>query len=88
MIVRKGIVVSHAKALEWGVGKVVEVTALRATIQFNDGIIRKIAASHYDILQQADSAAYLLTDDVPVPVPKVRAAGKGVRKTKAAVGTA
>jgi Protein of unknown function (DUF3553) len=88
MIVRKGIVVSHTKAVEWGVGKVMEVTALRATIQFNDGIIRKIAASHYDILLQADAAEFLLADDAAAPVPKVRAASKGVKKAKVVVGTA
>ena len=57
MTIKRGIVVSHAGAIEWGVGKVVEVTAFKATIQFSDGIIRKIASSHYPILQPADPAS-------------------------------
>jgi hypothetical protein len=86
MVIRKGIVVSHAGAVEWGIGKVMEVTDLRATIQFNDGTIRKIASSHFDILQQADSASFLLPEDAAAPAPKVKAPGKGVKKAKAVVG--
>ena len=73
--IKRGNLVSHSGAIEWGVGKVVEVTALRATIQFSDGIIRKIASSHYTILQPGDPAAF-----VPIPekikVVKVRATPK------------
>ena len=36
MIIKRGKVVSHSGAIEWGVGKVVEVTTLKATIQFSD----------------------------------------------------
>lgn len=81
MIVKRGIVVSHTGGVEWGVGKVIEVTDLKATIQFSDGIIRKIASSHYMILQPADSASFVL----PVgseSLPKVRAATKRVKKVK------
>jgi len=81
MIIKRGIVVSHSGAIEWGVGKVVEVTALRATIQFSDGIIRKIASSHYTTLQPADSALFV-SPDGNLPVPKVRAAAKRVKKVK------
>lgn len=84
MIIKRGNVVSHSGAIEWGVGKVVEVTPLRATIQFSDGIIRKISCSHYTILHPADSASYL----PPVgseSVPKVRATVKRVKKVKLAV---
>ena len=81
MNIKRGIVVSHSGALEWGVGKVMEVTDLRATIQFSDGIIRKISNSHYMVLQPADSALFLS----PVgsePVTKIRATAKRVKKVK------
>jgi hypothetical protein len=80
MIIKRGYVVSHTGALEWGVGKVMEVAPLKATIQFSDGIIRKIASSHYIILQPADPASF-----VPIPCSvtavKVRASSKKRRKT-------
>lgn len=72
MIIKRGIVVSHTGAIEWGVGKVVEVTPLKATIHFSDGIIRKIASSHYTVLQAADSASFVPIPD-SVPVVKARA---------------
>ena len=82
MIIKRGIAVSHSGAMEWGVGKVVEVNALKATIQFSDGIIRKIASSHYTILQPADSAAFVpIPDDVPV-IKIRRAPTKRVKKVK------
>jgi hypothetical protein len=79
MIIKRGNVVSHSGAIEWGVGKVVEVTALKATIQFSDGIIRKIASSHYTILQPADPASFV---QIPssVPAVKVRATPKRTKK--------
>ena len=81
MIVKRGSVVSHTVAREWGVGKVVEVTPLRATIQFSDGIIRKIASSHYMILQPAEPASFV---PIPagVPVVKARATPKRQKKIK------
>lgn len=81
MIIKRGNVVSHAGAIEWGVGKVVEVTALKATIQFSDGIIRKIASSHYTILQPADPASFVQIPD-NVPVAKVRVTPKRPKKMK------
>jgi hypothetical protein len=81
MTIKRGNIVSHAGAIEWGVGKVVEVTPLRATIQFSDGIIRKIASSHYTILQPADSALFLPPAD-SVPVVKVRVTPKRQKTTK------
>jgi hypothetical protein len=81
MIIKRGNVVSHAGAIEWGAGKVVEVTPLKATIQFSDGIIRKIASSHYTILQPADPASFVPIPD-SVPVVKVRATPKRQKKTK------
>jgi hypothetical protein len=79
MTIKRGNVVSHSGAIEWGVGKVVEVTALKATIQFSDGIIRKIASSHYTILQPADPASFVPTPD-SIPVVKVRATPKRSKK--------
>lgn len=63
MIIKPGIVVSHIGAQEWGVGKIVEVTAGKATIQFSDGKKRKIAASHYSCLQPADPASFSLPSE-------------------------
>jgi hypothetical protein len=81
MTIKRGTVVSHTGAIEWGVGKVVEVTPLRATIQFSDGIIRKIASSHYAILQPGDPASFVPIPD-SVPVVKVRATPKRQKKVK------
>jgi hypothetical protein len=83
MIIKRGKVVSHSGAIEWGVGKVVEVTTLKATIQFSDGIIRKIASSHYTILQPADPAFFVPIPE-SVPVVKVRATPKRQKKMKQA----
>lgn len=80
MIIKRGNVVSHTGANQWGAGKVVEVTDVRATIQFSDGIIRKIASSHYSILQPADPAKYLSPPE-NLPVAKV-AVAKRAKKPK------
>jgi transcription elongation factor GreA-like protein len=72
MIVKRGSVVSHTVAQEWGIGKVTEVNDIRATIQFNDGMIRKITSSHFINLQAADPASYLPPAE-KVAVAKVRA---------------
>lgn len=58
MIVKRGSVVSHAMAQQWGTGKVVEVNDIRATIRFSDGMVRKIISSHFTDLQPADPATY------------------------------
>jgi len=82
MTIKRGTVVSHTGAIEWGVGKVVEVNSLRATIQFSDGVIRKIASSHYTILQPGDPASFV---PIPVIVPvvkKIRTTTKREKKVK------
>lgn len=84
MIIKRGNVVSHAGAVEWGVGKVMEVNSFKATIQFSDGIIRKIASSHYMTLQPADPASFVPTPD-SIPVVKSRATPKREKKIKQAV---
>ena len=81
MIIKRGIVVSHTGAVEWGVGKVMEVFPFKATIQFSDGVIRKIASSHYTVLQPADPDAFVPIPD-SVPGIKVRATPKRQKKTK------
>jgi hypothetical protein len=50
---------------------VVEVTASKATIQFSDGNIRKIASSHYTVLEPANPA-FFVSDPKGVPVEKAR----------------
>lgn len=81
MTIKPGIVVSHPGAVSWGVGKVMEVSTFKATIQFSDGISRKIASSHYGTLLPADPASFVPTPD-SVPADKVRTAPKKPRKTK------
>lgn len=78
MSIRRGDVVSHSIAIEWGVGKVVEVSPYRVSIEFNDGTIRKIACSHFKSLLPADSASFIPL----VPVAKV--AAKAAPRKKAA----
>ncbi|MGA7828866.1 MAG: DUF3553 domain-containing protein [Geobacteraceae bacterium] len=58
MMLKAGNFVSHTVAQEWGAGKIVAVTPSMATIEFSDGISRKIAASHYHILQPAEASAF------------------------------
>jgi len=81
MTIKRGIFVSHTGVHEWGAGKVVAVTAFNATIQFSDGIIRKIASSHYTVLQPADPASFVPIPDI-VPVVKLRATPKRQKKIK------
>ena len=81
MTIKRGNVVSHAGAQEWGAGKVVEVTDMKATIQFSDGIIRKIASSHFTVLLPADPASFVQIPD-GIPVAKVRATPKRTKKVK------
>jgi len=80
MTIKRGNMVSHSGAIEWGTGKVLEVAAYKATIQFSDGITRKIASSHYTILQPANPASFVpIPDSVPV-VKRVRATPKSTKK--------
>ena len=85
MIVKRGTMVSHTGAIEWGVGKVMEISALKATIQFSDGVVRKIASSHYTILQPGDPDSFVPLPD-SVPGVKVRATAKRLKKVKESVG--
>jgi transcription elongation factor GreA-like protein len=58
MVLKAGIFVRHSVAQEWGAGKVITVTPSMATIDFSDGISRKIAASHFHTLQPAEASAF------------------------------
>jgi hypothetical protein len=69
MRIKVGNIVSHAVGLEWGAGKVLEVTATMATIQFSDGKSRKIAVSHFTTLQPAAIASYIPPTE-PAPLVK------------------
>ena len=73
MTIKAGNIVSHAVALEWGVGKVLEVTAAMATIQFSDGKNRKIAASHFTTLQPAAASSYTPPPETAQVVKALRA---------------
>jgi hypothetical protein len=73
MVLKTGNIVSHSGALEWGAGKVMMVTSTLATIQFSDGKSRKIAASHFSILQPAAAASYTHSADLPADAKPARA---------------
>jgi hypothetical protein len=64
MVIKVGNIVSHTGGAEWGVGKVLEVTASGVMIQFSDGKSRKIASSHVACIQPGDPDAYQ-----PPPAP-------------------
>ena len=83
MNIKRGNVVSHPGMNEWGTGTILEVAHGRATIRFSDGIMRKIAASHYSLLQPADPASYLPPPEIVPAVKKIRAAvRKSTKRTK------
>jgi len=73
MIIKVGNIVSHSGALEWGAGKVLEVTATLASIQFSDGKNRKIAASYFPTLQPAAPGSYTPPPDAPLEMKAPRA---------------
>jgi hypothetical protein len=81
MIIKRGTVVSHSGAAEWGVGKVLEVAALKATIQFSDGITRKIASSHFAVLHPANPACF----EPPAETIKAVKARPATRKPKKSI---
>jgi hypothetical protein len=81
MNIKRGVLVNHTGGNSWGAGKVMEVSLLKATIQFSDGITRMIASSHYNILQPAEPGSFIPTPESIAPV-KVRATVKRVKKVK------
>ena len=76
MAIKTGNIVRHTGALQWGAGKVLEVTATMVTIGFSDGINRKIAASNFLTLQPAPADSYIPSPDAPPVVKARRAATK------------
>jgi hypothetical protein len=82
MIIKAGNMVSHTGALQWGTGKVLDVTAAKATIQFSDGISRKIASTHFTILQPAASDSYSPPPPAAEPLVKARRAPGTAKKKK------
>jgi hypothetical protein len=74
MGIKVGNIVSHTGALEWGAGKVMEITSSSAMIQFSDGKNRKIAVSHFTILQPAAPNSFLPPPEVFVEAKAARAA--------------
>lgn len=71
MAIKRGDVVSHREAVEWGVGKIVELGDTRASIHFNDGIVRKISSSHFASLLPAEPGSFM-----PASLPDLKAAPK------------
>ncbi len=83
MIIKTGTIVTHPGAAAWGVGKIIEVAAQKATIQFSDGVTRKIASSHYDSLRPGDPADFVALAE-SASAEKPRLAVKKPKKPKAA----
>jgi len=54
---------------------------MKATIQFSDGITRKIASSHYTNLKPADPASFVQAAET-TPAEKARTAPKRPKKVK------
>ncbi len=81
MTIKVGHIVNHVSVPEWGVGKVLEVTAAMATIHFSDGKNRKIAASHFASLQPAAAASYIPPSET-APIVKALRTPKAARKKK------
>ena len=73
MSIKVGSIVSHTGGLEWGAGKVLEITSTSAMIQFSDGNSRKIAASHFTTLQPAAPGSYSPPLEIPVETKAPRA---------------
>ena len=73
MTIKVGNIVSHSGALEWGAGKVLEISATSAMIQFSDGKNRKIAVSHHTALQPAAPDSFSPAPEAPVEMKAPRA---------------
>lgn len=68
MVIKRGSFVRHAGMQDWGTGKVMDVADFNATIQFSDGVTRKIASSHYGVLVAGDPATFVANE---ATVPEV-----------------
>jgi hypothetical protein len=76
MAIKVGSIVSHEGVLEWGAGKVLEVTPAMVTIHFSDGKNRKIASSHYSSLQPAAADTYIPPSETELVVKTPRVVKK------------
>lgn len=81
MTIKVGNIVSHSGVLEWGAGKVLEVTHSMVTIHFSDGRSRKIASSHFSSLQPAAADSYIPPAEA-APAAKVLRTPRTVKKKK------
>lgn len=70
MALKIGDIVSHSGATGWGSGKVLELSATSAMIEFSDGINRKIAASYFFTLKPAMPDSFVPQAKAPVAVTK------------------
>lgn len=88
MAIKRGDVISHSAAEQWGVGKVVELGDTSASIHFSDGFVRKISASHFGSLVPALPSSFvpLVLPDAPkvAKAPKAPRAPKAAKEAKAA----
>ena len=85
MAIKRGYIVKHGSMQSWGTGMVVEVADFNATIQFSDGVVRKIASSHYHVLSAGDPATFIAsksTESIAIK-PVARSAKKKLLPTKA-----
>jgi len=80
MAIKVGNIVNHSGGLEWGAGKVLEVTSSSAMIQFSDGKNRKIAVSHFKTLEPAELGSYTPPPEKPAVIKATRP--RAVKKTK------
>ncbi len=80
MTIKVGNIVSHADVLEWGVGRVLEVTSTMATIHFSDGKNRKIASSHFSSLRPASADSYIPPSETAPAAVDLRPPGKAKKK--------
>lgn len=83
MALKRGDVVSHCAAVQWGVGKVIEIGHTQASIHFMDGMVRKISSSHFSSLLPAAPASFI-PPPLAGPETKPPKAPKAPRAPKAA----
>ncbi|MBJ6802550.1 DUF3553 domain-containing protein [Geomonas propionica] len=85
MSIKRGDVISHCGASQWGVGKVTEVCATWVAIHFNDGIVRKIVSSHLEDLHPADPKSFVPQAVVEQKLPHRALVPKEKKTTRKAV---
>jgi hypothetical protein len=76
MNIKVGNIVSHSGGLEWGAGKIMEITSTSAMIMFSDGKNRKIASSHFTTLEPAAPGSFSPPAEAAVATKAPRAIKK------------